>query len=234
MGYEVLKSAAGPLSPILVSVLRFIFMPRQSRLVDTSASTGGPELELLPPAESSWWSELLEKVIGWGFLGVVGLIVLVISGVGVWYLVRWLFSRTSVSEKKQIHWSLILLWAVRLGAMPLLLWGKIVKRLKGYRNVVQLHNALLGWGRHSGLRHVLNETPTEYGLLLKHQFPAVKREIELIIEAFNQAVYGETILSQQQLATAQLAWRRLLSPLYWSSRLKSWFLQPGDKGARFQ
>jgi hypothetical protein len=202
--------------------------------VDTPASPGGAELELLPPGEGSWWSELLEKIIGWGFLGLGGLIALILCGLGVWYLVRWLFSRTSVSEEKQIHWSLILLWAVKLGAVPLLLWGEIVKRLKGYRNAVQLHNALLRWGRHSGLPHFLAETPTEYGLRLKHQFPAVKREIELIIEAFNQEVYGETVLSHPQMAMAHLAWRRLLSPLCWPSRLRSWLLQPGDKGDRLQ
>jgi hypothetical protein len=234
MGYGALKSAAGPLSPVLVTVLRFLFMPRQGRLVDTPASTMGTELELLPPAESSWWTDLLEKIIGWGFLGLVGLIVAVISGLGVWYLVRWLFSRTSVNEEKQIHWSLILLWAVKWGAVPLLLWGKIVKRLKGYRNAVQLHNALLRWGRHSGLPHFLAETPTEYGLRLRHQFPAVKGEIEVIIEAFNQEVYGELVLSHPQMAMAQLAWRRLLSPLCWPSRLRSWFLQRADEGDRLQ
>jgi len=103
IGYGALKSAAGPLSPVLVSVLRFLFMPRQGRLVDTPASTGAAELERLPPAETSWWSAIREKVIGWGFLCRGGLIALILWGLGVWYLVRWLFSRTSVREEKQIH-----------------------------------------------------------------------------------------------------------------------------------
>jgi hypothetical protein len=234
MGYGALKSAAGPLSPVLVSVLRFLFMPRQGRLVDTPASTMGTEVGLVAPGEGSWWTHLLEKIIGWGFLGLVGLIVAVISGLGIWYLFRWLLSRTPTRERGEGQWDQILAWAQSLRAMLLLLWGKILGRVRSYRGAVQLYAALLRWGRYSGVPHFLSETPAEYGLRLRHQFPAVKREIELIIEAFNQAVYGETVLSQQQLATAQLAWRRLLSPLHWSSRLRSWFLQRGDEGDRLQ
>jgi hypothetical protein len=228
MGYEVLKSAAGPLSPVLVSVLRFLLMPRGSRSADTPASTGGPELELLSPPESSWWSELLEKIIGWGFLGLAGLIVIVICGLGIWYLFRWLISRTPTSERAGGQWDLILLWADRLRAVVLHYWGKILGRVRGYKDAVQLYAALLGWGRFSGLRHVLNETPTEYGFRLRHQFPSVRRDIEVIIEAYNQEVYGEIAMSQQQMATARLAWRRLLSPLRWPSRLRSLFFQRGD------
>ncbi len=234
MGYEVLKSAAGPLRPILVSVLRFISMRRQSRLVDTAASTGGAGVEVVAPGHGSWWTELLGRIIAWGFLGVVGLIVLVISGVGVWYLFRWLLSRTPARETRKGQWDLILSWADKLWAALLFFWGKILHRVRGYKGAVEIYTALLGWGRYSGMPHFLSETPAEYGLRLKGQFPAVKRETEVIIEAFNQVVYGETVLSQQQLATAQLAWRKLLSPLHWPSRLRSWFLQPGDKGARFQ
>jgi len=234
MGYGVLKSAAGPLSPILVSVLRFLFMPRGSRLVETSPSSMGAEVGLMPPGEGSWWTELLGKIIGWGFLGLVGLMIAVLSGVGIWYLFRWLLSRTPTRERGEGQWHPILTWAQRLRAMLLLLWGKILGRVRGYNTAVQLYAALLRWGRHSGLRHVLNETPAEYGLRLRRQFPAVKGEIEVIVEAFNQAVYGEIVLSHQQMAMAQLAWRRLLSPLCWPSRLRSCLLQPGDKGDLLQ
>jgi hypothetical protein len=48
----------------------------------------------------------------------------------------------------------------------------------------------------------------------------------LIIEVFNETVYGEIILNENQLTTAQSAWRRLRSPLHWPLRLKTWFLRP--------
>lgn len=229
MGYGVLKSAAGPLGPILVTILRFLFFHNRSRPETASPSSGGDETELVSSAESSWWMELMEKIFGWGFLGLGGLIALIICGLGVWYLFRWLFSRTSISEKKQIQWGLILLWAARLRAVLFLFWGKIVRKAKGYRDAAQLYNALLGWGHHSGLPHFLIDTPTEYGLRLRRRFPPLNREVEVIIEAFNQEVYGETVLGQRQLTMARLAWRRLRSPLYWPSRLKSWFLRPGER-----
>jgi len=80
------------------------------------------------------------------------------------------------------------------------------------------------------LPHFLNETPLEYGLRLKNRFPLLKREIALIIEAFNQEAFGEITLDEQQSAEAKSAWRRLRSPLHWPSRLKNWF--PLDKRKR--
>ena len=66
----------------------------------------------------------------------------------------------------------------------------------------------------------------EYGLRLKNQFPPLKREIELIIKAFNQEVYGEFTLNVERLAEAESAWDRLRSPLHWPLRLKTWFFKP--------
>lgn len=66
----------------------------------------------------------------------------------------------------------------------------------------------------------------EYGLRLKYQFPSLRKEIDLIIKAFNQEVYGEIILNDQQWTEAESAWRKLRSPLHWPLRLKTWFFEP--------
>jgi len=227
MGYGVLRSAAAPLSPILVAILRFLFMHSRSRPETASPLSGSDEAEFVSSTESSWWTELFEKIFSWGFLGLGVLIALILCGLGMWYLFKWLFSRTTKSEKRQIQWSLISLWASQLWSGLIHCWNKIVRRVKGYRSAVQLYNALLNWGRHSGLPHLLSETPTEYGVRLRHQFPTLKREIGLIVEALNKEVYGEIVLDEQQFTMAKLAWRRLRSPIHWPSRFKSWFLQPG-------
>ncbi len=226
MGYGVLKSAAAPLGPILVSIIRFLFIHSRSRPGTASPSSSSDEAEFVSSIESSWWTELL-KVFSWGFLGLGVLIALILCGLGMWYLFRWLFSRTTKSRKTQIQWSLISLWAALLWSALLHFWDKIVRRVKGYRSAVQLYSALLNWGRHSGLPHFLSETPTEYGVRLRHQFPTLNREIGLIAETFNKEVYGEILLDQQQFTMAKLAWRRLRSPIHWPSRFKSWFFQPG-------
>jgi len=227
MGYGVLKSAAAPLGPILVSIIRFLFIHSRSRPGTASPSSSGGEAEFVSSTDSSWWTELFEKVFSWGFLGLGVLIALILCGLGMWYLFRWLFSRTTKSRKTQIQWSLISLWAALLWSALLHFWDKIVRRVKGYRSAVQLYSALLNWGRHSGLPNFLSETPTEYGVRLRHQFPTLNREIGLIAETFNKEVYGEILLDEQQFTMAKLAWRRLRSPIHWPSRFKSWFFQPG-------
>jgi hypothetical protein len=228
IGYGVLKSAAAPLSPILVAIVRFLFMHSRSRPETASSSLGSDQTELVSSTESGWWTELFEKIFIWGFVGLGVMIALIVCGLGIWFLFRWLFSRTAMSEKKQIQWSVIFSWAAHLFTSLLLCWGTIVHWATGYRTAIQLYSALLAWGRHSGLPHFLSETPTEYGVRLGNQFPTVSREIGLIAETFNKEVYGEIVPDEKQFSMAKLAWQRLRSPIHWPSRFKSWFFQPGE------
>ena len=223
-GYGVLKSAAGPLGPILVRVLLFLF--GKSMQQETLApSTNRDEAQYIPSGESSWWSELIQEILGWGLLGLGLLIGLILCVLGTWYLLRWLFSRTSKEERKHIHWLLALLWAQRLWAALGMGFKWAVQRLKGYRDAVQLYRAFLKWGRRSGLPHLLSETPDEYGSRLRKQYPSLAGEVGEIVEVFKLVVYGELALSDEQMTLARLSWRRLCSPRYWPARLKTWFFQ---------
>ena len=224
-GYGALKSAAGPLGPILARVLLLLFLGARPREEPTSYSPGGDEAKFISSGESSWWSELVEKVLGWGLLGLGLLVGLILCALGTWYLLRWLFSMTSKEERKRIHWQLALLWAQRLWEALCMGLQKAVQRLRGYRDAVQYYGALLKWGRRSGLPHLLSETPVEYGSRLKMQFPSLTGEIGGIVGAFNLKVYGEMALDDEQMSLTKLSWRRLRSPRYWPARLKSWFLQ---------
>jgi len=228
-GYGILKTAAKPLVPILANVLRSIFLHGTNFRHGTenwSSSSDGSTGNLVSPGESSWWAELFDKIFAQGFGGLLGLILLSVTGLALFFLFRRLLSRTQVSQRKQSIWYSILLWAERLRVFLLSCWRGIIRRVKGYKAAVQLYTALLNWGRHSGLPHSLNETPNEYGFRLKNRFPLLTREIESIIQAFNQEVYGEITLNQQQFAIVKSAWHRLRSPLHWPSRLKTWFLKP--------
>jgi hypothetical protein len=227
-GYGVLRSAAGPLSPILVQVLRFLFFRARMRQEPSSSSPAGHEADFVSSGESSWWSELVERILEWGFLGLGMVLGLILCALGAWYLLRWLFSRTSKQERESIHWRLLVVWAQRLWASVAIGLKRAVQRLKRYRNAVQLYSAFLKWGRRSGLPHLLSETPAEYGSRLGKRFPRLTGEIEEIIEAFNLVVYGEVALDAKQMTRAKLSWREMRSPRYWPSRLKSWFLQAGS------
>ena len=229
VGYGVLKSAAGPLSPILVRVLRFLFLGARTGEAPTSLPPGGDDADLISSGESSWLSELVGKVLGWGLLGLGVLMVLILCALAVWYLLRWLFSKTSKEERRHIHWQLALLWAQRLWAALAMGLQRALQRVKGYRDAVQIYRALLKWGRRSGLPHLLSETPAEYGSRLRVQFPSLTGEIGGIVEAFNLVVYGEVALDDEQMTLAKLSWRRLRSPRYWPARVKSWFLQADER-----
>jgi hypothetical protein len=223
--YGVLKSAAGPLGPILARVLLLLFLGARPEKEPAPYSPGGGEMEFTPSGESSWWSDLVLRALGWGLLGLGLLIGVILSALGAWYLLRWLFSSTSKQEKKPIHWPLVLLWAQRLWTALCMGLQRAMQKLKGYRDAVQFYRALLKWGRRSGLPHLLSETPVEYGSRLKMRFPSLTEEIVGIVEAFNLEVYGEVALDDEQMSLAKLSWRRLRSPRYWPVRLKSCFLQ---------
>jgi hypothetical protein len=224
-GYGILKTTARPLGPILVTIIRFLFMHGVRRPETSSQSGGGDEVDIVSSTETSWWMELLEKIFGWGFMGLLALVGIIACCLGAWYLLRWLFSRTSRSEEKHIQWNLIFLWASRLWAGLLVFWLKLVTRLKGFKDAAQLYAALLRWGRRSGLPRSLSETPAEYGSRLERQFPLLVRNIEVIVDAYNQQVYGEMVLDESQLTRAKRCWRGLSSPYYWPSRFKAWFLR---------
>lgn len=228
MGYGILKTATKPLAYIFVEVIRFLYMRKITRPETLSAPQEPSIGDLTGPTESGWWTELLEKILGWALGGLIGLVVLIVFGVAVFYLIRWLFSKSPISQRRQSSWYLISLWLERSRIFLCFFLRRIVHRIKGYKRAAQLYTGLLNWGRHSGLPHFLSETPTEYGLRLQNRFPSLRREIELITEAFTQEVYGEITLHEQQLDLAQSAWRRLRSPLHWPSRLKTWFLKPED------
>jgi hypothetical protein len=221
--YGVLRTAAKPLGPILVGILRFIFMHGAIPPENPSSSPKEPIGDLTSPVRSSGWIEVLEKILAWVFGGLLGLIVLIVAAVALFFLFRWLLSRTSIPQKRQGLWNAILSWIDELRILLDCCWRWIIRKTEGYRRAGQLYTALLNWGRHGGLSHLLSETPREYGLRLKNRFPSLKEEIGLIVEAFHQEVYGEIILSEQRWVEAMSAWRRLRSPLRWPSRLKSWF-----------
>jgi hypothetical protein len=222
-GYGILKTAAKPLGPVLVSILRFIFMHGTIRPENPSPSVKEPTGNLASPVEDNWWMELLGKILALVLGGLLGLIVLIIAGVALFFLFRWLLSRTSITQKKQGLWDSILFWIDELRIFLASYWKWVIRKAQGFNRAAQLYTSLLKWGYHSGLPHFLSETPIEYGLRLKHRFPSLKGEIGLIIEAFNQEVYGGIILNDRQWVEAMSAWRRLRSPLHWPSRLKNWF-----------
>jgi len=221
MGYDALKTVTEPLGPVLVSIVRFIFGNWRNRPINVEGRPGESQGDALPPAESSSWTDFF----GYVLLGLMGLVFLAIVCFASWHLFRWLLSRTSRSNDPRIKMNLFSLWIARIRLLFSFLWSRVLLRIQGRKGTIQLYASLLSWGHHSGLPHLISETPNEYGFRLARRFPALKKEIGVITKAFNQEIYGEMVPEEQQLKIAQLAWRKLCSPLHWPTRLRSLVFQ---------
>ena len=220
MSYRVLKVAGRPLGWMFISAVRFMLMPRGNQPDAAAESSKGIDWQLIKQSSRTCWGEILEKILGWGLMGLVLLLLLVILAISLFYVFRWLFSRTSGEQRSRPR--------VRPVFLLVACWGfivrlsrKVLRALAGYRMASELYGALLAWARHSGFPHVQSETPSEFGMRLNNRFPELRPQIELIVSAYNRETYGEMILSSTELSAAQSAWRLLRSPLRWPSRARS-------------
>jgi len=157
------------------------------------------------------------------------LCIVAVAGVCVFYLVKWLLSRTFVSGERERPGTSFSLWLSHLWAFLVRSWNRMRCGLRGYEHAVELYGALLGWAHRSGFSHVRSETPLEFGVRLYSRFPLLRPDIELIIGAFNQETYGGTLPSAAEMETARSAWRALRSPLLWPARFKSWFFNTDEQ-----
>jgi hypothetical protein len=193
-----------------------------------SQSSGGDKLDFGDLPEGSWWTVLIGKIFGWSLAGMLGLVVIIFLGIGLWFLIRWLLSKSGISRKKQENPFPFLVLLQRLWEALRLIHQWMIGKIKGYNNGVQLFGAVMRWGRRSGLPRFVSETPLEYALRLKNTFPLLNKEIQMIVDALNQEVYGEMILEKDELQTALVAWRKLRSPRFWPVRLKSLFFSDSN------
>lgn len=222
-GSDILNIVSGPLVSTMFAILAWLF--------GTDFAIKNLPAEPTPLPQSSTqlsfpgWLEFFGRILAWGVGILVALVFLAILGGLLYGISQWLFSRTSVNQKRESPRDLFSALTAPLYAMLLFFWRGLIRSFKGYNGAIQLYTALRDWGSHSGLPHFPSETPSEYGRRLSRQFSVFEREIESIIESFNREVYGETVLNRQQLLVARSAWRRLASPLHYPMRLKAWFLR---------
>jgi hypothetical protein len=138
-------------------------------------------------------------------------------------LIRWLLKRNTTDETKPPSSAWLLKLLSLFKTIPQGVWNRVLYLLRGVDSAASVSAGVLRWGRRSGLPPVPSETPGEYGIRLKQQFPKLKEEIEMIIEAFNREVYGKIMIEQQSLSGISSALSRRRNPRHWTSRLRGWF-----------
>lgn len=215
----VLKDTTAPMGPVMVNILRFLFsIGRQRRLAAEPLSTGaeGSDLPSFPPAGR-------DVGIGWVTAGLIGLLILGIAVYLVYVLVRWL-SRSRPGNHPHRPSIGLIGW---LFAMAALVWiglkNAIRSLFKRIDNAATVYADVLRWGRRSGLPTLSGETPLEYGRRLARHFPHLEKEIEIIIEAFNEEVYGKIETDDERIGRLLSARGSLRRPRHWPARIRVWF-----------
>jgi len=210
IGYVGLKAVSAPLGPILMGILRFLFQPRNLRTGAPGVAHRTPSPDAPGGWEEGGWAMWAMKTAAWGLGMLLALAVLLVLVLSFWYLCRWLLSRTSTGRKVDWNADPILAWLRRKSEF-------LISLVKATELAFRSHKSA---GRRSGLTRLPHETPKEYGNRMKGALPRLEPEFGVIIDAFNEEIYGENSLDEIRLDNARRAMRRLKHPFLWFPRIR--------------
>jgi len=219
IGYVGLKAVSAPLGPVLMGILRFLFRPKNFR----SGNMGVPPQTRTPDApvgEDGW----VVKTAAWGLGILLAIVALSILILFLWYLWRWLMSRTSTGRKVEWNSDPLLAWLRRKWDFFVSMVKATARAFRSHKSAGEIYADFQRWGRRSGLTRLPHETPKEYGNRTKGALPRLEPEFAVIIDAFNEEVYGENRLDGIRLDNARMAMRRLKYPSLWFSRMRLLFV----------
>jgi hypothetical protein len=229
----VTKVVTHSMEPVLIKILLFLFRPRELTLQPDEPYTDAAKLTDMDTTKLTdmdtqaveGWGSLFQLIVGWGLFGIIGMVVLGVLVYLLIYTLRLLLKRSRDDTAQPLSTGWISDLFRKLVALPLLMWRGWVSLLKRVDCATTAYAGMLRWGRRSGMTQIHSETPAEYGNRLMNGFPGLGAEIELIVEAFNREVYGQTTTDRQILSRLRSAQRRMKRLRYWPSRIKVWFFQ---------
>ncbi len=220
----LLKEAAGPMVPVLVAILLFIFAPGKMRDDVGEIRDSLSDMSGFSATPVGKWEALILKGLGLGLMAIIGIVAAVLFGLLIRYLLRLLLNEnTRNSPQISLSWIRDMTrWFVLL---PVRAWRVLISWLDSAESAASVYTGLLTWGRRSGVRLLSGETPAEYGSRLVRHFPDLGDEIAWIIDAFNREIYGQMTTDDKILFRLRLAQRRMKHLRYWPSRIKTCFSQ---------
>jgi hypothetical protein len=224
-GYRVLKIIGRPLGALFLKIISFLFGFGKSAVnVGPASQPGNQEIPLIKNSEPSWLEQLLQWLISWGFIIFLGIVVIIAIGWLLWSLWKWFSTKTELDSDKKSILEEIGLWLQYIYSSIKKTLSKIINNIAKFQkqkeNITILFLKLCRWGHSSGIPRKKSHTPQEYGRKLSHFFPDNQSDIKLIIESFNQEIYGNKTLQSEQLKKINKAWHNLSSPIKWPLRLK--------------
>jgi len=220
-GYHGLKQVAGPLSPYLISILRFVLSGNRPMAVSGSSNSRAHSVagNHLPQEAGSGF----ESIVFYGLAGVFVIAGVWFFGYLVYLMFRYLLSKPSeVAQGETVH----RLFLGLIGWLVSILFS-IHKLLPGLtesiRDAKKGYACLVRWGEKSGLPRLTAETPMEYARRLGQRFWKVEREICMIVHAFHLEAYGEVPLDVEAQKRLRSALKTIHHPSFWPMRIQSFF-----------
>jgi len=216
-GYRVLKWGGRPLLDLFVAVLLFVYGPRRQAPAPTPAG-GGSSTTNAPAmsADPAWLVRIMEAA-AWVLLGLLVLMVIVVTAMLMYQLIKRLLARTEVHENAEPWGPDWRKWAAWLAPW----WFRVKKILTSPADAQGLYHWLQRWGRVGGRARRVSETPREYARRLESSFPAAAGDIRTIVSLLERQVYAGLAAPPEQLAAARHGRRRLAGLKWWPRRLRT-------------
>lgn len=170
----------------------------------------------------------LEHLFVWGSLVLIALIIFTATGL----LVRFLYIKLmkedpDITGQEDSHGLLLMLIFHFFNVLAFLKNFLSLVRLKVRGNpqtdkykAGRAFYRLLTWGRRSGFKRKETETAEEYVRALAIYFPGKQADFNLVLQIFQEEIYGEKLPNNEKLKKGEKAIRKLYSPLNWPARLR--------------
>ena len=230
--YTVLRRGAAPLAPWIVALIRFLFgFGFRGMAADPSSGAQEGESRVPSPEEPGFWARLIEGILAWGFLGIIAVLAVSLTGWLIWRFVKYLLARPG----GEFGVSLRAFLRDILAAVSEYL-RRLVRGARGLaRSAASRFSArgkpsgagaagfrrLSSWGRLSGLPRGKAETAAEYGRRLASRFPAAAGDAELLVRQAEAEFYGGRRLTRESERLIRRARRGLARPALYPARLAS-------------
>ena len=225
-GRDLFGTVIRPVERILIVLCRVFFESGVRR--QFGKAQGGNALPVINRSGETGFGIFHYLLAGFTMAMLLGMAGFIIYRLFKWLLskIKRLFSKVPEEKDNKGPWEFFLL----LLCSAINFFGAV--RVKIFHNpdapcmAEKFYRRLLRWGRFSGLRHVVTETPKEYGIRLENRFPGVKKEIRYIIHMHDKAVYGCIFPDSRQISRARLALRKIHNPFLWFARIKFFLHNP--------
>lgn len=218
-GYRTVSSAVDSVMPIIGSILGFLFTGRRIRQDPADSSIRPQETAYHTPPGT--WMELIEKVLAWGIKGLAIIALLSICTLVLFFIIRLLLRKTArTNDIMEKQWSFFQ-WLKYIMMSFIRGFKGIPRRFKKRTSAAQYYEALQSWSTHSGMYRAVSETPHEFALRLSERLAPLKSEIHLVVSLFNREAYAEVKLPVEDMKALHVAWKKLVSPVYWWLRLRT-------------